>query len=302
MKKSVVLILFSLILILLFMFAQPMAALDGAKTSLLLWFHSLLPSLLPFMILSQLLILTNGANYCSSFLYPPLHKIFGCSREGSFALVIGFLCGFPMGAKTLSDLRHNNRISKQEGDYLLGFCNNFSPMFVLSYLGPNLQIPQWKILLIVFGSPLLWGLLSRFFYRSFSHNTKSLTNPPLTFSFSMIDQTIMSSFSAITKLGGYLILFGIFTKMVTALPTVTILKSHLISLTEITNGISFTAALPFRPKTKALILLPGLCLGGLSGLAQTKSMISETDLSLAYYAFSRLTTFFLSLMAALVLC
>lgn len=292
----------SLILVLLFMLLKPMDALEGAKDSLLMWFHSLLPSLLPFMILSGLLVSTGSAVLCTSLFHPIFHRLFKTSQEGTFALIIGFLCGFPMGAKILSDFRLQNKISKEEGNFLLGFCNNFSPMFVLSFLCPLLTIPQWKILLIVFGSPLLYGIFYGLFFKKSQTPNSKKDKVPLTFSFSMVDTAIMSGFTAITKLGGYLILFGIFAKMVTALPAATILKGCLISLTEITNGIAVTSSLVLSEKLKALILLPGLALGGLSGLAQTKCMIGETDLSLKNYALAKLMCALIAMFLTLALC
>lgn len=150
----------SLILILLFMLICPLAALEGAKTALLVWFQTLLPSLLPFMIISSLLVSTGSAVFCTALIHPLFRHLFKTSREGTFALVTGFLCGFPMGAKILGDFLKEKKITISEGDFLLCFCNNFSPMFVLSFLCPLLSIPKWKIIAIVFGSPLLYGLLT----------------------------------------------------------------------------------------------------------------------------------------------
>ncbi len=215
-------------------------------------------------------------------------------------MVMGFLCGFPMGAKILSDFRKEKKISQSEANYLLGFCNNFSPMFLLGFLCPILNLPTQKILCVTLGSPLLYG----FFLSLFRKKTHTLSpkDHSILFTFSMMDSAIMNSFSAMTKLGGYLILFGIFTKMVTALPAATIFKSLIISLTEVTNGIAYTDSLSIPSNLKAYILLPCICFGGCSGFAQTKTMIQETDLSLNKYIFSKtVCTILAALLARFIL-
>lgn len=112
----------------------------------------------------------------------------------------------------------------------------------------------------------------------------------------------MNGFSAITKLGGYMILFGIFAKMATALPAATIFKSILISLTEVTNGISYATQALYPEKIKAAILLPALCFGGLSGFAQTKSILNGTTLSLRKYLKAKFLTALLCLFLTVLLC
>ena len=119
--------------LLFFLLTDPIHASEASAAGLLLWFNTLVPVLLPFFILSSLLIALDGVSYLTRFLYPVLHKIFGCSRNGCFCLAAGFLCGFPTGAKITGDLTRAGRISAEEGNYLLGFCNNVSPAFLTGF-------------------------------------------------------------------------------------------------------------------------------------------------------------------------
>lgn len=294
---------FFLVLLLLFALSVmllPKTAVAGAKDGLMLWFQTVLPTLLPFMILSNLLLETNVLAPICRALKVCFGRLFHISENGVFALLLGFFCGFPMGAKILSDLRIKKRISRAEAQYLLGFCNNFSPMFLLGYVKELFpRIPTWNLLLVIFGSPLLFGLISRkkgtdaLFYEIARPNKCS-------FSFSMVDESIMSGFFAITKIGGYLILFGIFAKMVTVLSTVTTLKAFLLALTEITTGVHFISFAGLPTLVKECLALPGLCFGGLSGLAQTKSMLTESALSIRRYFYDRLKIALIALFLTIV--
>ena len=150
-------ILSSLIFLFIIMLFFPKATLAGAADGLLLWFQMILPTLLPFMILSNLLLQTNAIYYISCALKPILQPLFQISTPSCYAVLVGFLCGYPMGAKIIADLTRSNRISKEEGQYLLSFCNNSSPMFILSYISLQiLQAPSFSAitLLILFISPI----------------------------------------------------------------------------------------------------------------------------------------------------
>lgn len=291
MKKYKFLLFLILIFTLLVLF-NPKLALEGAKGGLLLWFQSLLPALLPFMILSGILVETKALLPVCRFLHHPLKHLLPISPAGCIALFLGFFCGFPVGARVVSDLLRSRQISKSEAQYLLGICNNFSPAFLTGFVSAYIpNIPLWNVFLVVYGAPLLFGFLSGKWSQRKTivlENENFLATEKGAFTFSIVDDSIMRGFSSIAKLGGYLILFGIFAKMVTALKTVTILKAFLLAITEITTSIPYTAATISNPFLKESLILVGLVFGGLSGIAQTKSMTSDCPLSLRSYAASKL--------------
>ena len=89
---------------LLFLLCFPKTAAEYAKTGLMLWFNTLLPSMLPFMILSGLLIKTGFLEKLLSFTGKFWEKAFGLTPLGGYGLLMGIFCGYPMGAKTAADL------------------------------------------------------------------------------------------------------------------------------------------------------------------------------------------------------
>ena len=127
-------ILFLVLFLLSFMFFAPETALSAAREGLLLWFRTLLPSLLPFMILSNFLISFN----CIEKLLSPLRKIwavlFGLSPCGAYVLLLGTLCGYPMGAKLTATCADRDRSRTGKARYLLTFASSASPMFLCTYL------------------------------------------------------------------------------------------------------------------------------------------------------------------------
>ena len=75
------------------------AVISGASEGLVLWYLYVLPTLLPFMILTQMMMQTDTV-YLVSRITESFMRLFpGVSGYGSFAVIAGFLCGYPMGAR-----------------------------------------------------------------------------------------------------------------------------------------------------------------------------------------------------------
>ena len=74
----------------------PSLALKGARSGLLLWFHTVLPTLLPFMLCSSAIV-AFGAVPAITCPLAPLFSRLSLSENGSYALMAGILCGYPMG-------------------------------------------------------------------------------------------------------------------------------------------------------------------------------------------------------------
>ena len=89
----------------------PRAVFNGASEGLLLWFQIVFPTLFPFMLITNLLMESGGLACISRILRRPFRRIFGVSGNGSFAVLAGFLCGYPMGAKVTADLLRSGRIT-----------------------------------------------------------------------------------------------------------------------------------------------------------------------------------------------
>ena len=137
------------LLVLLFVIFPDITS-KGAESGLLLWFNVIIPSLCPFMIISTMLVRLNVTSYISNMFYPLLHKVFKLSKDGCYPAVIGMLSGYPLGAKTVADLYKMGAFSRKEAQYVLGFCNNASPMFLLEYIGVKcLDLGQPVLMLAV---------------------------------------------------------------------------------------------------------------------------------------------------------
>lgn len=275
--------------LLLYMLLFPKKVLADSLAGLDLWFHTVLPSLLPFMILSNVLI---GANVVSQLMRPFsgfFRHVLGLSPEGGYAWLLGLFCGFPMGARLIGDMYRQHRISREEAVYLLTFANQSSPMFLSTYIvlhglgDSTLTLP---VFVIFYASAFLTSLVFRIRSRRFGlPPSKPKKEVPEQTSYgNLLDTSIMNGFEIITRLGGYIILFSILAGIVLQLPAPLRTAAPFLSgLTEITTGIHTISGttLPLQVKFTAIVCCTAF--GGFSTVAQTSCMLNGTGLSIFTY-------------------
>lgn len=295
-------------MLLCFLLLRPAEAAASARSGLLLWAHSLVPVLLPFFILSNLLIALNGVSLVTQVLYPVVHRLFGCSRNGCFCLAAGFLCGYPVGAKTTGDLVREGQIHREEGEYLLSFCNNASPAFLTGYcLSDSLNRPDLLPLAFVciYGTPLLLALFlrkGRKFASVPAHSAEKKTSG-FQSSFKIADACMMNGLESILKLGCYIILFSMLTRLIQEIPCPFPLVIYgSVGCMEMTNGVALICADPqVSPAYRYLFTLGFVSFGGLSGATQTSSMLSGSGLSVLSYLKAKVGTAILTCLLAFLL-
>ena len=98
----------------------------------------LVPTLFPYMVISEMLVRADLGYYLGKILEQPMRRIFGISGSGAGALALGIICGFPIGAKTAVTLYSRGELSNNECKRLLAFCNYPSAPFVIFAVGKNL--------------------------------------------------------------------------------------------------------------------------------------------------------------------
>lgn len=100
--------------------------------------RSLIPSLFPFMVISEILINTNAMELPLIKNRMLTKKLLGICPESTAALLLSLVCGFPIGAKCASSLYKNGRIDMAEYRHLISFSNNPSPAFLIGAVGITL--------------------------------------------------------------------------------------------------------------------------------------------------------------------
>lgn len=303
-KFSALLTIFFFFLILLF----PKICVTGAGKGLVLWFHTVLPTLLPFLILTNLLLETGAIHLLSKLTKPLFCRIFHVSEYGSIVILSGFLCGYPLGSKFTADLLCRQKISYREASYLLSFCNNTSPMFIISFfIQQNLNTPALTLptLGILIGSPVLCSFLFRkeLIVYGEGHSTATPSRIKQETNGGLFDDCIMNGFETITKIGGYMMLFTILIELGSLLPFENPdLSPLLLSPLEMTTGIVSICQSSLAFCWKYIFSLALISFGGFCCLVQTASMLQGSGLSIVPYITQKLITAVVTSLLALCYC
>lgn len=297
------LITFFTLLFLILLFCFPKTSFESAKSGLLLWFQTVVPTLLPFLILSNFMIFFKITSCISKIFSPILCPLLKISPNACYPLVLGLLSGYPLGAKTCNDFVDAHLITKNEAEFLILLCNNASPMFLTYYVStyclkaPSKQYIYYCIILL---SSFITFFLFRFFLQ------KQFQFVPSTSSFSFcdtetnflpfLDKAIANSAEILVKIGGYIILFSILANQILCIPCLPFpLKASIASIFEITIGTySLSTITLFSHTTKTALILALTSFGGISALWQTKSVITSSGLSFKRYILGKCCSAFLT--------
>ncbi len=143
----------------------PQECLAAAKTGLALCGNVILPSLFPFFVLSSLVVDLGLAGYLGRVLEPVMRPLFRVNGSCASALALGFIGGYPVGARTAISLYRQGQCTRAEAQRLLAFCNNSGPAFILGVVGAGVfQSGKLGILLYLIHmlASCLVGLIFRF--------------------------------------------------------------------------------------------------------------------------------------------
>ena len=301
MKKKI--LFFPIVILIGYILLFPADTVDASKAGLLLWYEKVLPTLLPFAIISNILIYSNYMNYITKYLAKLLNFLFPVSEEGSFIIGSGFLFGFPMGSKNCAELLKEGKIDRREADILFCISNHISPVFISSFiLLQQLHEPE-KIgisLVILYVPALLLGII--FLKRLPPKKIQKKSASGFQINFKIIDTGIMNGFETLAKIGGYIMLFSILISLAGYLPLAEPLKIFLFNALELTNGINSLAETAWSADIKYICAMTSTAFGGLSGIAQTSSMVKGTSLSMKKYCLTKLFLTFCTFVLSILVC
>jgi sporulation integral membrane protein YlbJ len=124
-------------IVLLFFKNSDAAALWVSK-GLTLCAKKLIPALFPFMVLSSLILSCGLGKILSRLFRLPARVLFGLSESSACACIMGWICGFPLGAKCALELYEGGKITLEEYNRVLCICSTPSPAFLISGVGASM--------------------------------------------------------------------------------------------------------------------------------------------------------------------
>lgn len=250
-----------------------------------IWLYNLVPSMLPFYVISDLLI-NYGLIDILAFLFKKIiNKLFNVSENSSFVIFFSMFTGFPSSAKYLKNLLDLNYISIEDANKIIRFTHFSNPLFIINVIG-NTIIGNKKIGFLILLSHYLSNFIIGFLYRK--EQTQKITTKRIknTKSFgSILTASFINSFDSLLIVLGSLITFKILTSIIFHYFGSNFIIS---SLLEITQGLFALKYLTLNIELKALIAVAMISFGGFCIHTQVYSILSETKISYKNYFFSRI--------------
>lgn len=295
-----------ILIFVVFLLISSKTALSLASLGLTLWLENMVPTLLPFMLLSG--ILTGlGLQYA---LCRPLggvfRRLFCTTENGAYCILMGFLCGFPMGAFCVADLYQKGKLTQKEAGRLLPFCNNIGPVYFYSFAIPllDLHAPAIRVYPLLtfgmYGIPLLYGMLRSHAAPSGAGARQALCAASMPDSgqertpslLGVTDEAISKAGRSILRLCGYMILFNILMLPLYAMHADGFFCGIMHSVLEISGGIrvlqGYLAILPACRRLTQIIMLTALSFGGLCCAGQSYCFMDTVGLGPIRYLLNRL--------------
>ncbi len=134
-KKRIYLLTALLLCFFVLLLANPDKIIESGQKAVDLCLNIIIPSLLPFFVVSRLILNTGAIRTISRIFEPVMKPIFNLPGSAAFPLVAGWLSGYPAGAKYTTDLYKKQLLTLEESQRLLAFCNNSGPLFIVGAVG-----------------------------------------------------------------------------------------------------------------------------------------------------------------------
>ena len=283
---------------------HPQVALDAARQGLFLWFNSVLPGILPFVIGANVLATLGAVNLFGAVLSPVMRRVFRVGGGGGFALAMGLVSGYPIGAKIVCEMRSKGELGKVEAQRLLGFANNGGPLFILGAVAAGMfgsAVFGYLLLVTHYAGAVSVGLLMRLYGRGKPEGSQSpliLAKKPKEPFGQILGQAVKNAMETMLLVGGFIVLFSVVSALLSQAGLLAFLGAFipfgndytpalLSGLVEMTGGLGQLSQWGISGGVGALAgFLLGF--GGLSIMFQSLNFVGKTDLNAGLYMICKL--------------
>ena len=269
----------------LFLILFPKEVSGSISNAVTLCMQTILPAMFPYFVLSDLFVSLGYAERLGGKMKRCMQSLFHVSGYGTVPLVIGLVGGYPLGAKTISQLYKNGSISRSDANKLLTFCCNAGPAFAIGVVGSAIYgaaVIGIVLFVIQIISALLVGLLPMF--RSTAGNDIPVQSSQMPSGFSAFVNSVTASVNVAAKVCAFILFFSVFiTAQKLFLGENNAISASLGMITELSAGTVLLAASAIPWPLKFCFTAAGIAFGGICVLCQTAAVLGEIGLSVRPY-------------------
>ena len=254
-------------------------AVSYMSRGLVLCVRTVIPSLFPFMVLSELTVASGCGQLLGHLCEKPMRRMFGISGAGACALIMGLICGFPIGTKTAISLCRHGQITQEECARLICFCNIPSSAFLINAVGVSL-FGSRRFGLILYALCVLSSLFIAFLLnqiRPLSPQKEPSTISLRAAGISAFTHAVTSSATAMLYVCAYIVFFtalvGTLNQLLTGLGAGQGVAAALFGFFELSGGVMQAAQI--ADPNLSRLMAAFMC--GWSGLSVHLQIISLCD-------------------------
>ncbi len=300
----------------------------ASQQGLTLFLDVVLPSLLPFFILSEVLLAFGVVHFLGELFEPLMRPLFNVPGTGSFVLSMGLAAGYPMDAVITAKFRRQGMCTRVEAERMLAFSNTADPLFIFGAVAVGM-----------FGMPALGAALAAAHYigafvvglafRSWGKNEPSEPSPPHVQSDAgvwrraaqalvrartedgrplglILQDAIRDSISTLFMIMSFIVLFSVLIRVLDATGAMALVlwpvekllglvglvpafaHSVVQGILEIDIGTAAVARVPASLIQRAAVASAIIAWSGLSVQGQVASVLADTDIRMRPYILARL--------------
>lgn len=298
MKHALILAAAGLTALLLLLFPEISSA--AMKQSLLLCGRTIIPSLFPFLVLSNLCIRLDCIRSLSGKAEALVQKLFHLPGEATSALLFGFLCGFPVGAKTVATLYTDKHLQRHDAEQLLLFCSNAGPAFVFGVIG-NVVFIDRRMGALLWGihmfSAVIIGLIFRPKVCLSTARSGTITKKRTSYATAFVQAVSDAGntmFQICFMIAAFSVIIGYFSALIPTQYAHSPICIFLIGMLELSSGVSLLSEIPVHTAfilSSLLLAWNGCCIH-----FQVLAVTTGTNLRLRKYFFGKLLHMIMSLL------
>ncbi|MFR1518306.1 MAG: hypothetical protein ACLSVG_05960 [Clostridia bacterium] len=248
MLLSFVIGFFSFALIILFVIFSG-SCVPETRNAVMMFLNTVLPAMFPFYVLSSIIVSSGFLTRVCAPLKPAANRILKLPACCIAAVILGCLCGFPIGAKITCDLKERGDITAEQAARLSSFTNNVGPIFMASIVG-GAYFGSIRTGLLLWLSVTIASALSGVFICRFRRSDSFFdASGKLSAQANKIDipASILSSMNTVLYVGAVIIFFSSVTSLLKLIPGISnFTYGTAYSFLEITGGLNILAA-EFHP-------------------------------------------------------
>ncbi len=305
----------------------PKEGVESAVAGLKVFWDIVLPSLLPFFVLSEVLLGMGVVHFLGVLLEPLMRPLFNVPGVGAFALSMGLAAGYPMDAVITGKFRRSGMCNQVEGERLLSFTNTADPLFIFGAVAVGMfGRPDLGVILAIahYMASFTVGVIFKFYKKERKKKEENLSEESkpgimrraLQALFKarredgrpfgrLMGDAVKESMTTLTMICGFIMLFSVVVKMLTVFGFLGVIAPVVSSVLKVfgmdphlTHSIFYgileidlgtmAASKAFAPLLDKVVVASWIIAwSGLCVHGQIASVIHDTDIRMSPYVAAR---------------